>query len=295
MRLSTSTNITILDQMRNYVVPMEESVRICAAAGYRYLDANLCSSCRPGMPLTQDNWEEWAHFMRKTGDEAGISFTQAHAYFGLGLRVDENGVRSDEENDPELLMRRSVLAAEILGAKWMAVHPATVLADGTYSQSLSMKYNTEYFIRWGEFFARHHVGMAIENMISCNGRRNFATDAEELRELIERVNNPMVGACLDTGHAQLSGVNPAGAVRVLGSHLHALHIDDNHQNKDEHFAPFNGTIDWPSVMKALRDIDYQDDFAFEIHHLTSCYPAKIHKKLVEFSFELGQYLMTLGQ
>lgn len=294
MRLSTSTNVTILDQMRNYVVPMEDSVRICAAAGYRYLDANLCSSCRPGMPLTQDNWEEWAHFMRKVGDEAGISFTQAHAYFGLGMRLDENGVRSDAELEPEL-MRRSVLTAEILGAKWMVVHPGSAFKGEMYSPSLSMKYNIEYFSRLGAFFAQHNVGMAIENMASYNGRRSFCTDAEELRELIERVDNPMVGACLDTGHAQLSGVNPAGAVRMLGSHLHALHIADNHQNKDEHFAPYNGTIDWPSVMAALREINYQDDFAFEIHHLTSCYPAAIHKKLVEFSYELGQYLMNLAK
>ena len=75
--------------------------------------------------------------------------------------------------------------------------------------------------------------------------------------------------------------------------MKATHIADNHRNTDEHYAPFNGTIDWTDVMKALNEINYQEDFSFEIHNLTSMYPKQVQQKLVDFSYELGQYLVNM--
>ena len=43
-------------------------------------------------------------------------------------------------------------------------------------------------------------------------------------------------------------------------------------------------------MQALRDIDYQECFAFETHHLTSMYPKEVQPYLVDFSYALGEYL-----
>ena len=294
MRLSTSTNIHVFDQGRPRAVSMEDSVRVCAEAGYQFIDANLCASCRENMPLTRDDWEQWAHQLRRVGDEAGIRFTQAHAYYGIGAKVTPDGVRSDGDQS-EILMERSIRTAEILGVSWMVVHPLTVRDGEMYLSRASMEYNRAYYGRWAEEFARHHVGMAIENMSSSAGRRSFSSDPAELKELIERIDHPMVGACLDTGHAYMSGIVPDGAARMLGGHLHALHIADNHKNADEHLIPFQGTIDWPAFMRALRDIGYQDDFSFEAHMFTGCFPASTQKTLVKFSFELGNYLMKLAE
>lgn len=289
MKLSTSTNIMNFDRGTAYRVSIETSVRACAEAGYKDIDASLCGFSRPGQPLTLDDWEVWAHETRKLGDKLGISFSQAHAYWTIGNAFNPNLTRADGEWGEEL-MRRSVIAAEILGVKWMVVHPYTIRPCGWYDYKKCFTYNREYFKRWAEFYAEHHVGMAIENMI---GPKGYCSCAEELLELRESINHPAVEICIDTGHAHLSGFDVAEMIRQVGSHLKATHIADNHGNKDEHFAPFNGTIDWPRVMHALREIDYQECFAYEIHHLSSMYPAEVQRGLVKFSYDLGQLLLTL--
>lgn len=294
MRLSTSTNIMCFDQGRNYSIPMVDSIRACGAAGYRYLDANLCSAGRRGQPLSKEGWEDWAKGCRELADSLGIVFTQAHGYFPLGKDVGADGREHDAEYCEEM-MRRSVLAAEILGAPWMVVHPFNVQTESGYSSRKSYQDNKQYFAKWGEKFAAHHVNMAIENMSMYGGKVRYGAVPDELLELVDGIGSPNVGICVDTGHAHLSGFDAADYIRLVGKHLHATHIADNHQNLDEHFAPFNGTIDWKSVMKALSEIGYEDDFSFEIHHLASPYPRQVQQNLVNFSYELGCYLMGLTE
>lgn len=292
MRLSTSTNIMNFDQGVNYAVPMEESIAVCAKAGYRYLDANLCGACRPGQPLSGSGWIDWVKKCKELAESLGVKFTQAHAYFTLGKNIGPDGRDQDFEHGEEM-MRRSVAAAEILGASWLVVHPLTMCEEAGYSYRKSYRYNKEYFSGWAEKFGEHNINMAIENMAMFGGKLRYGITPEELLELVEGIALPNVGICVDTGHAHFAGMDVAAFLRAVGDYLHATHIADNHKNADEHFSPFNGTIDWESVMKTLREIDYQDDFSFETHHLTSPYPRQIQPYLVNFSYQLGCYLMGL--
>ena len=220
-------------------------------------------------------------------EELHIQFPQAHAYWTIGEDFLPDGTRSDGELGEEL-MRRSVLAAEALGVEWMAVHPYSVSRHGGYDYRRSYAYNVEYWKRWGDFYAQHHVGMAIENM---NRATQYGSCAEELLELIDAVDNPAVQICIDTGHANMVGLDVPAMIRQVGTHLKATHINDNHGKTDEHFAPYNGTIPWKETVQALRDIGYQECFAFEIHHLTSMYPKEVQPAQVDFSYALGSYLL----
>lgn len=290
MKLATSTNIMDFDDKRPYQIPIDVSTRACAKAGYKYVDACLCSHCREGQPLRGENWEKWIADTAALAEELGVKYIQAHAYWTIGNAFNADLTRSDGELGEEL-MRRSVLAAEALGVKWMVVHPYTVRRNGGgYDYRKSFEYNKEYMKHWGEIFADHHVGMAIENMTKPT---HYGSCAEELLELIDVIDNPNVQICIDTGHANMVGLNVPDMIRQVGSHLKATHINDNYGIKDEHFSPFNGTIPWKEVVQALRDIDYQECFAFEIHHLTSMYPKEVQPYLVDFSYALGEYLLKL--
>lgn len=289
MKLCTSTNIMNFNLGKAYQVPLDVSLRECAAAGFEEVDPNFCGFSRPGQALAGEGWEKWVEDNRQLGDELNLKFSQAHAYWTIGNAFNPDMSRVDGEWGEEL-MRRSVLAAEAMGTKWMVVHPSSVLSYSMYDYKKSFAYNREYFKRWGEFYADHHVGMAIENM---NRGSRFGTRPEELLELIDAIDNPMVQICIDTGHAHMAGVDVAEMIRMVGSHLKATHISDNHGERDEHVAPFNGTINWPEVMKALREIDYQECFEFEMHHLSSMYPVEVQPELVKFAYALGRYLMSL--
>ncbi len=50
---------------------------------------------------------------------------------------------------------------------------------------------------------------------------------------------------------------------TLGKHLYAIHYNDNHGEKDEHLAPFFGTLNHDEVIKALIDVGFKGYFTLE--------------------------------
>lgn len=295
MRLSTSTNIFAYDRGKNRAVSMEDSIRVCAEAGYRFLDANLCSQCREGMPMFLDDWETWAYQIKETADHCGISFKQSHGPYVAfeEALVHPDGTRLSDEY-MEVMMDRCIRASAILGVEWMVVHPFTMNDASGYAPKKSFEYNREFYGRWGEACARNQVGMAMENMSGNWYFYKYGNTAEELLELIHAIGNPAVKICIDTGHAHLAERNIGQMLRMVGRDLRAMHVDDNHGGKvDEHLAPFAGTIDWKDVMTALGEIGYAHDFSFEVHHLAHKYPREVQAGMVKFSYALGQYLLGM--
>lgn len=294
MRLSTSTNIMSSDEWKNHAVSIEESVKACAEAGYRNLDANFCGCLRGNNPLSRDGWESWARNLRELAGSLGVNFTQSHGYFESGGNsLDIHGRRRDPNFDE--WVRRSILASEIAGVNWMVLHPTLWPdSDGHADYKKSFQYNRDYFAEWGEFAAKHNVGIAVENMLNApGGIIRYCVRAEELIELVDALNDRMIKICIDTGHVHLSRLNLPNFIRAVGGRLRATHIADNHRNEDEHIAPFQGTINWREVMAALKEINYGLDFAFEIQHLSSRFPASTQKSLVKFSHDLGEFLLSL--
>ena len=51
---------------------------------------------------------------------------------------------------------------------------------------------------------------------------------------------------------------------MLGSHVRALHIQDNMGDRDSHLTPFLGTLNLDAVMNGLLDIGYRGYFTFEV-------------------------------
>jgi len=52
-------------------------------------------------------------------------------------------------------------------------------------------------------------------------------------------------------------------VNALGPKLQALHIHDNDKILDLHHIPFSHSIDFPPILKALKDNGYSGDFTLE--------------------------------
>ena len=65
------------------------------------------------------------------------------------------------------------------------------------------------------------------------------------------------------GHCSLSGREAQDCIRVLGKRLGALHIHDNDKWHDSHQIPFSMNIDFVSVVKALKEINYDGYFTLE--------------------------------
>jgi len=70
--------------------------------------------------------------------------------------------------------------------------------------------------------------------------------------------------CFDTGHAHLTGGVHA-AFETLRERIAAVHVHDNHHEKDDHLLPFEGEIDWAAAMRDFRALDAELPVLFELH------------------------------
>lgn len=292
MRVSTSTNqhySFVGDQGKPHSA--EESVRELAKAGFTVLDFNFDAFSVNKLWLNDPDWEDRVRRVKDYSDALGIEWSQSHAFF-YGWDGDRCG---SHERGRELI-RRSIAGAGILGCRTITVHPFQVTDGIWYSHKLSLENNLAEMRRYGEWASAAGLKVAIENMIEYHDKpRRYCSSSEELIELIDALgDDSLYGATLDTGHANITGINQAEAIKALGKRLVALHVNDNRGLKDDHLAPFYGTIDWPSVMGALKAIDYRGDFTFEIHRHTDCLPAGLHENLFKFTHDLGEYLVGLA-
>jgi D-psicose/D-tagatose/L-ribulose 3-epimerase len=90
----------------------------------------------------------------------------------------------------------------------------------------------------------------------------FETDvcntARHALEIVDRVGNPAVGVMLDTFHMNMEEFDIADAIRRTGSRL--VHFQANENNRGFVGA---GHIDWASVARAIRDVDYSGPIVLE--------------------------------
>jgi len=87
----------------------------------------------------------------------------------------------------------------------------------------------------------------------------------ELREWIDRLSWPGLGANLDIGHSQVIGESIPGVVRMLGDRIWNLHVEDIPGRKHYHMIPGEGTLDWNALIKALREIGYDRFLTVELY------------------------------
>jgi sugar phosphate isomerase/epimerase len=92
---------------------------------------------------------------------------------------------------------------------------------------------------------------------------NALSTADALVALVEDLDLPNVGICLDFGHAHMMG-DVVDAIETLSGLLIATHVHDNRRARDEHLPPFEGTIDWPGALMALQKVGYEGPMMLEL-------------------------------
>jgi sugar phosphate isomerase/epimerase len=117
--------------------------------------------------------------------------------------------------------------------------------------------------------AQRGVRIALENL-PC--QHQFSYRVEEIVALVERSGAKNVGICLDSGHANASGVDVAAAIRAAGRHLATTHLHDNVGGGDPrlpitktdlHLCVGLGTTNWLAAIQALNASPYQGPAVFE--------------------------------
>ena len=100
---------------------------------------------------------------------------------------------------------------------------------------------------------------------------NEVTAPAHLLEVLKVGHFDDVGVCLDLGHAHM-GEGVAPALEALSDRVRTAHIHDNHGERDEHLWPGEGSIDFPSAYKGLREAKQAPAGVLEIHYSLGASP-----------------------
>ena len=295
MKLSTSNWLYDRDVVANRTLTADESLGALKAAGYDSVDINIWPMCHPDGPMTKEDWK--AHIE---------TFVAASAKYDLPIyQTHGNTMGGTEWDDPAYPHRelrhictlRCVEAAKMLGADSIVLHPFNLAHSAIYSATENKKACIAYLSPYIEAAKKAGIKVAVENMIDFGRRhrRYCAGDIFELIDLVDTINDPDVGICIDTGHANISGMAPGAAIRAVGHRLFALHVNDNHSKagQDEHLLPFLGDVNWADVMQALREVGYGGHLTYEVNP-QRIPPTVIHTWL-RHTVEVGRYLIGLAE
>jgi sugar phosphate isomerase/epimerase len=193
--------------------------------------------------------------------ELPATMPQAHAYLKANIADPDTTRRSA---DLRLLERHLDCCAE-LGIHYVVIHPGgrDLATPDDFRRALER--NVDGFTRLADRAGELGLKIGLENTLdSRDVHRVFGSIPDELLDLIAKVGSPALGITFDTSHANVRGLDLGAAIRQLGPLICCTHISDNDGSGDQHRVPGGGTIDWPSVMAAFREIGYQGTLNFEI-------------------------------
>jgi sugar phosphate isomerase/epimerase len=152
----------------------------------------------------------------------------------------------------------AIRAASRLGAGLVVVHPGIPTDQHPGSRDNRTDALVDSVEELAAVAAPLGVRLALEVI------PNRLAGADTLVDLLEdELDLDGLGICLDTGHAFLLG-DVTEAVETAAGYLVTTHLHDNDGRVDDHRVPFDGGIDWPTVMMAFRKIGYEGTWMFEL-------------------------------
>lgn len=249
MKLATTTG-----DFHGYTHSQAECLYYIREAGFRYADYSFGVDCAHRIGAYAEDYEAYFHEIATAADKLDIRLVQAHSPMGTPL------------TDPDgLFLADTVRCVDACGA-WGI--PNLVVHSG-YTPGLTVQEtfaaNREFFMPILERAERYGVNILVENFNKmCVPGLYWIDNATDLLGLIEYVDHPLFHAVWDAGHANMQEMPQDGELRLLGSHVRALHIQDNRGDTDAHLLPFLGTMSLDAVMNGLLDIGYTGYFTFEV-------------------------------
>ncbi len=240
----------------SYIIEMspEEMVTTMVAGGW---DCTELSDEHAKVLLDRGDAVKEGNKFKKFCGDYGFSLPQGHFYLTLNIAHPDKNIRVKLLDD----FKAWCDLFACLDIRAGVLHPGGAgYPEGTDPQYIK-DIIRESMAVIDSYVAGTPVTVCLENMAAPR----IGQDVDDLLELIEPFSPDNWGICLDTGHLNLAGKNFAQFIHKAGPALKALHIADNLGVNDDHLLPYSkGQVPWDEVMAALKDINYQGLFNFEV-------------------------------
>lgn len=260
MRLATTTA-----DFAGYCETTAEAVRAYEGTGFTHLDYSFYRANYPGSPFMGSDRMKDVISSAAEAEKLGFDFVQAHSPGNDYFR-----------DDVETVIKGNIYAIEAcayLGIDRIVVHSGR---SQNFRQPDGLK---DYLAGVKSFYEalfpameKYNVMVLAENYIPTTEGVCSFYNSNDLNNLLDFCNHPLLGVCWDVGHANLINPDQYADIVKLGGRLAAVHIQDNFGIRDDHICPLMGTLDIDSVMRGLKDngfISRNGVFTFEADNIVS--------------------------
>lgn len=272
----------------------EETARIMKDSGYNGIDLNMCDRQMDADYVLSDEWHDDIVRQAEAAKIAGLEILQCHFPVVPG-EFEHNGKKDYEafENFRLSGVIRAIETAAEIGCPVGVFHPYFMMsADPSYN----IVSNISFCRRLIPYLEKYNVRLALENVynyISPKYINVFPDLANNILQICEESGSDLVGACIDTGHANICGLNITDMAVTYGKRLFALHVNGNCGRHDEHVLPMNMAAwcehtDYKKFVKALVDIGFTGPLNLEV--CTQPMSRKIVRPYYAYSAAIARYI-----
>lgn len=164
------------------------------------------------------------------------------------------------------LVKRQLEIAKLLDCKDILCVPGCVNAEW-FNKDKIEDYETAYnrcleaFTELKDYAEELKINIALENV-----GNKFLLSPIEFRDFIDKIGSYYVGFYLDVGNLLQTGY-PEQWIKTMGKRLKKVHMKDYKSLGDclgVNVDLLEGDADWPKIMKALKDVGYNDYLTAEM-------------------------------
>ena len=161
----------------------------------------------------------------------------------------------------ELMINRMEMMQELGASGVLVMHQPRIKTDSTPAEIAYKRKQFASLLRSMDelipILEKYKIRVALDNMPGDTW--------EFQKHLLDNFPAEYFGLCFDSGHANIELRNQLDDCLNYSSRITALHLHDNNGKKDQHTAPFTGTLDWDKTAKIIRESNYQGILNFELH------------------------------
>ena len=232
---------------------ISQSIRFAKEAGFDGIELSLDEKGELSLESTDNDLLA----IKKEADQNGLAIHSLATglYWFYSLTADDES----ERNKAMAVAKKQIETAKILGATSVLIVPGGVGVDFVEGWK-TVRYDIVYERALAAFnllkgtAEKYEIQIGIENV-----GNKFLISPLEMRDFIDAVDSPNVGAYLDVGNVIYTMGYPEHWIEILGNRIRKVHFKDYRRAAGGLHGFVDllaGDVDWISVMASFEKIGY---------------------------------------
>ncbi|MGZ4916871.1 MAG: sugar phosphate isomerase/epimerase family protein [Halobacteriota archaeon] len=193
--------------------------------------------------------------LTKLKKEYTLTYTMHAPFCSVNLASINPSIRKASVSE----ILNSIHYASTLGCKLIVVHPGII----SYPRSLSKfrriakENELDSFLQICERAEQRKLLVCVENMPRLPPAFKESWTGDEMIKIVDACASPYVQIALDVGHCNTTDIPIPSIIERFDKHIKHVHIHDNDGMRETHSIVGQGSINWWSVITALKGVGYQ--------------------------------------